>query len=272
MLEAKNISVRIGKAELLTDVTLTVRPGELTALVGPNGAGKSTLLKVISGSITPVEGRVSVDGKALANHDDHSMAKKRAVLSQSATLDFPFSVRQVAMLGRNPHIIGKETLLDERIIKEALFSVEAEHLYDRKFVTLSGGEQQRVQLARVLSQIWDKPDNGSRYLFLDEPTNGLDIAHQHMSLQVARGFADNDTGVVAVLHDLNLASQYADKVMILNEGECFAYGSPKEVFTAGNIEEAFGVTVAIIDDPTESGRDLIVPTGISGRKTKTAVI
>lgn len=270
MLQAKDITVTIGKAELLSRVTLDVCPGELTALIGANGAGKSTLLKVLCGSIEATEGKVTIDDSALGEHSSHTLARKRSVLSQSSTLDFPFTVRQVVMLGRNPHIIGRENIEDEKIIYAALCSVEAEHLMDRKFVTLSGGEQQRVHLARVLSQIWKKTENGSRYLFLDEPTNGLDVAHQHMSMQVARKFANEDTGVVAVLHDLNLAAQYADKVMILKDGNCFAYGTPNEVLREKNIEEAFGITVVITEAPMLNGVNLIVATGIAGQKSQAA--
>lgn len=269
MLKAEKVTVKIGKATLLTDVSINVRPGEFVALVGPNGAGKSTLLKAISGSMEPTSGSVAIDGIDIKGQDCNALARRRAVLSQNTTLDFPFTAKQVAMLGRNPHLNRRETAADDKIVDDALRAVEADHLADRKFVTLSGGEQQRVHLARVMSQIWEVQPDKDRYLFLDEPTNGLDIAHQHMSLDVAKQFAAEETGVVAVLHDLNLASQYADKIMILKEGKCFAYGEPKDVLTEENIEAAFGVTVLITRSPSVNGETIIVATGIANKKSRT---
>lgn len=271
MLRAADITVKIGKATLVSEVSLEIKPGEFTALVGPNGAGKSTLLKVMSGSLAQTSGSVSLDGEDLKDQSYHALARKRAVLSQNTKLDFPFTAKQVTMLGRNPHVNGRETPIDDKIVNEALKAVEADHLADRKFVTLSGGEQQRVHLARVMAQIWEQPSGHNRYLFLDEPTNGLDIAHQHMSLQIAKEFASRSTGVVAVLHDLNLASQYADNIMILEKGKCFAFGDPEEVLTEENIEKAFGVTVLITRSPSVNGKTMIVATGIANKKSITAI-
>ena len=183
-------------------------------------------------------------------------------------MNFPFTVEEVALLGRNPHICGSESKKDLEIVKNALELVEAEHLMKQSFPTLSGGEQQRVHLARVLAQIWEKPESGQRYLLLDEPTSSLDLAHQHLTLQTACKFAEKGTAVLMVLHDLNLAAQYADKVMILQKGENTAFGSPQEVLTKEIIREVFGIEVYITKHETKPNLPLIIPTGIYKNENK----
>jgi iron complex transport system ATP-binding protein len=261
MFEAKNISVRIGPKKILDGVSLQLKPGEMVALIGANGAGKSTLLKALCGDVEISEGEIALENRSLKEWDCHHLARRRAVLPQHTDFSFPFTAREVALLGRNPHIRGAESKKDLEIVGNALKLVEAEHLAGRTFPTLSGGERQRVQLARVLAQIWEKPESSNRYLFLDEPTSSLDLAHQHLTLQTARRFAERETAVLMVLHDLNLAAQYADKVLILQKGRVIAFGAPKEIFVSEMIRDVFGVEAFVTRRPENGDLPLIIPVG-----------
>lgn len=246
-LEAQNISVQIGAARLLEQVSLAIQPSQFLAVLGPNGAGKSTFLKVLCGEITPSLGMVCFDQRPLRNWKPLELAKRRAVLPQDSSLEFGFTALEVALLGRNPFIRLRETERDVQIAQTALAVVDAAHLESRSYPTLSGGERQRVQLARVLAQIWgdsDTPSQGS-YLLLDEPTSSLDLAHQHETLAIAKGLSQQGIGVLAVLHDLNLAAMYATQVAVLARGRLVAYGTPQEVLNQSLIQSVFGVQCQI---------------------------
>lgn len=256
MFEAKNIGVAVGAKKILDDVSIEINPGEMVALLGANGAGKSTLLKAMCGDLKLTTGEILLDNRPLRDWDYHELARKRAVLAQHTTLAFPFTAREVALLGRNPHIRGSESKRDLEIVGDALKSVEAEQLAGQSFPTLSGGEQQRVQLARVLAQIWEIPEDSARYLFLDEPTSSLDLSHQHLTLQLARRFARENTGVLVVLHDLNLAAGYADRICLMKGGKIYRNGTPSEILTVPNIKTVFDFDAAILD---HAGGPLVVP-------------
>lgn len=258
MIDASHLSVQIGGKALLNDVSLRVAPGEVIALLGPNGAGKSTLLRAISDASGLVSGQVCMEGRKLSAWGTEERARARAILLQESTLSFPFSVLEVVLMGRTPHSKGYERPYDYVIARAALEIAEVAHLEERRYPTLSGGERQRVQFARVLAQIWEAPGQGSRYLFLDEPTSSLDLSHQHAILKTARAFAQQNVGVLVVLHDLNLAAQYADRVIILKQGHICFEGTPHEVFTSPNILDAFGMPVVIIPHPCLSC-PLVVP-------------
>jgi len=249
MLEATDISVRAGERFLLQDVSLTVAPGELVAVVGPNGAGKSTLLKVLCGDLVPESGHVTLEGKPLSEWRSLEKARKRAVLPQESSLAFPFTAFEVALMGRTPHIRGAETAKDLEITREALKEANVCHLGARDYPTLSGGEKGRVQLARTLAQVWEAPQTGHRYLLLDEPTSSLDLAHQHQVLAVAKRFAREGAGVLAILHDLNLAAQYADRIALLRGGRVVAVGTPREVLQADTLCAAFETPVVVTKHP-----------------------
>ena len=248
LIEARNITVEIASKKLLGDISLDLPCGEILAVLGPNGAGKSTLRKVLSWDITPKIGAVSMNGRPLIEISLPERARMRAVLPQDSSLDFPFSVFEVVLMGRSPHIRGTESIKDYEIVKKALDSVEESSLEKRIYPTLSGGERQRVQLARVLAQIWENTGE-PRYLLLDEPTANLDIAHQHQALKLAQKFADEGVGVLVILHDLNLAAQYADKILLLNRGKMVAFGTAKDVLTNEIIGSIFGVRVEVMDHP-----------------------
>ena len=255
-LHAEHLTVRVGAATLAEDISLTVVPGEILAVIGPNGAGKSTVLKALAGEIALTSGTVTVDGRPLADWRPRDLARVRAVLPQRSDLSFGFAVGEVVLMGRTPHLSGGESLDDHRIALDAMRLTRTEPFADRVYTTLSGGERQRVQLARVLAQIWEGEE--PRYLLLDEPTNNLDLSHQHSTLATARGFAGRGVGVLAVLHDLNLAAQYADRIVVLKDGSVLAGGTPHEVLTPPLIELTYDVSVLVQPHP-QMDCPLVVP-------------
>lgn len=261
MFELADIDFERAGRHLLHRVRIEVAPGEVVALIGPNGAGKSTLLHVLSGALTPGAGEVCLDGVPLAQWAWPELARRRAVLPQVPELGFPLTVRDVVALGRSPHAGTSDRRTDACIVGSALEETGIGHLAQRLYPTLSGGERQRAQLARVLAQVW--PDDGSdraraRYLFLDEPTNNLDIAYQEHVLEAARRFAGRGNGVVAVLHEPNLAARHADRIVVLVDGEIIANGSPGTVLTEDLVHDAFGVRATIHTHPA-SGRPYMLP-------------
>lgn len=262
MIEARGIDVSIGAKALLKNVSLEVRAGEVLIVVGPNGAGKSTLRKVLCGDLPPTRGEVLMNERRLFEWPLLERARVRAVLPQDSTLNFPFTVLEVVLMGRAPHLKGTENRRDYEIARAALDAVEAAHLEERIYPTLSGGERQRVHLAHALAQIWEPPSsdpNAARYLLLDEPTSNLDLAHQHRTLAVARRFAREKVGVLVILHDLNLAAQYADRIAVLREGTLVALGTPQDVLTPEAIRETFATPVIVMKHP-HLDCPLIIPT------------
>lgn len=258
MVELTNISLHRGTNRLLDEVSLTALPGALTVLMGENGAGKSTLLKVASGELPPTSGTVLLNGRHLARLPALVLAQQRAVLAQENHVSFMFSAREVVLMGRSPHCRGYPGKRDQAIADDALARMDVHHLAHRLFPTLSGGERARVSLARVLAQLWDPPASGNRVLLLDEPVAALDIAHQHLALKVARDFAHaNGAVVIAVLHDLNLTAQYADKVALLKNGRLYAAGSVDECLIEPVLTACFSTPIQRIAHP-ESGRPLLI--------------
>lgn len=257
MLEAQHITFQINRKTLLDDVSLAVKPGELVAVVGANGAGKSTLLKTFSRELTPTKGEVLLDKKPLNRFSSLDLARRRAVLAQQNPLAFEFSVYELVMMGRYPHFDGHPRPEDLAIVDFALERTGISHLSGRAVPTLSGGEQQRVHLAKILAQLMDieeinhpeAPIRQTKYLLLDEPTTGLDFYYQHSLLEVASELTRRGYGVVAILHDLNLVMQYADKVLLLKGGKAVAFGKPASVLTTESIFNAFNLSVHIIHQP-----------------------
>jgi iron complex transport system ATP-binding protein len=258
MLSAVEVGLTVGGARLLDGVTLDLHPGELLAVVGPNGAGKSTLVRLLSGESAPSAGRVELEGSPLATWPARELARRRAVLPQRSSLSFAFSALHVALLGRTPHAGRSRPADDLFIAREALRAAQADHLRHRSYPTLSGGEQQRVQWARVLAQIWEPPAAGARYLLLDEPTAALDLAHQLHILRTAREVARSGVALLAVLHDLNLAARFADRILLLSRGRRAALGTPREVLCAEILAPAFGLEVLVTTHPGD-GLPLVVP-------------
>jgi iron complex transport system ATP-binding protein len=263
VIAATGVGVRRGSHWLLRELSLQVAGGEVVALLGPNGAGKTTLLRVLAGDEPPAEGEVRLEGRPLAAWSARDLARKRAVLSQSTSLEFGFTGFEVALMGRMPHVELRETPRDLAIVQAALEAAGVAHLADRVYTTLSGGERQRVQLARVLAQMEGADQAG--LLLLDEPTSNLDVAHQHAALRLARERARAGAGVLAVLHDLNLAGQYADRLALMREGRLVACGPPAQVLTSENIWQVFEVDTVVVPHPTLPV-PLLVTTG-SNRQT-----
>ncbi len=260
MLTAQNITVRIGRKTLLDGVSLALHPGEVLAVVGPNGAGKSSLLKTLSGELAPQVGNVLMNGRPLADWDTRQAARMRGVLPQTSALAFRFSVLEVVSMGRSPHRRSHSHADNEKIAGLALKLTDTEHLAERIYTTLSGGERQRVQLARVLAQIWEPCGPLHRYLLLDEPTSALDLAHQHAVLAIAHRFAAaNAAGVLAILHDLNLAALYADRIAVLHQGRLIAVGPPSQVLNSELIQRIFDYPVTIGRHPLYPDCPLMIP-------------
>jgi len=244
MLEAKNITFRVGAKELVSDISAVFKPGKLNMIIGPNGAGKSTLIKILARSLKPRAGTVEYNGAEVTNESDADLAKHRAVLSQAVEVAFPLTVREIVLMGRYPHFGGRPGPHDQEIVDELMKFFEVTGFSTRNYQTLSGGERQRVNFARVLAQLW-KTGNDSgpcRYLFLDEPLTFLDIHHQIDFMKKIREFsAQPDVVTVGVVHDLNLAARFADHILMIDKGRSAASGTPTEVLTAENIRSVFGV-------------------------------
>ncbi len=242
---AEDIRVHYGKREALAGVSLTAKAGELTAIVGPNGSGKSTLLGAITASL-PYRGRVTLNGRDIGALKPWQLAAQRAVLPQASKLAFPFTVAEVVELGLQAGTAGDQPDVPMR----ALARVGLSHYADRSFQELSGGEAQRVMLARVLAQVWAPTENGTpRWLLLDEPVSSLDIAHQLQVMQISRDFARAGGGVIAVMHDLNLTALFADKVAVLAAGQRLAFGAPGEVLTDDILSRAYGCALRVSAAP-----------------------
>ncbi|PKR51934.1 heme ABC transporter ATP-binding protein [Thalassospira marina] len=274
-LKAKNICFVVRGRTLLHDVSLAVQPGEVLAVMGPNGAGKSTLLKVLSGEVTPSRGDVLQNGRNIADIPAIKLAQERAVMPQAASMAFPFAVRDVVMLGRAPFRKISSARYDAELTEKALELADITHLVANAYPSLSGGEKQRVHLARALVQLWGMTGEGaevgdgdgqeqseqttqpahithsnSRFLLLDEPTAGLDIAHQQALLNVARAEAQqNGVGVLVILHDFNQVTAYADRVVLLKRGAVFATGAVGDVMRPALLSDLFESPVRAVPDP-----------------------
>lgn len=246
-LEGRDIQLHVAGFDLLRDVNLQIAPGTVTAIVGPNGAGKSSLLRVLCGDVPATRGEVRLNGRALAEWEAGARARMLAVLPQHAVLDFPFTAREVVSLGRIPHATGAER--DEVIVRAALEAVDAAYLDKRFYTQMSGGEKQRVQLARVLAQVWEPVPEGERLLVLDEPTAAFDLAHQQITLDIVRRFAAEGAGVLVVLHDLNLAARCADRLVVLSCGRVAAEGPPAQVLDEALVERVFGLRCVLMPHP-----------------------
>ena len=250
-LKAASINVDIGKASLLKDITLELTPGMFLGILGPNGAGKSTLLKVLSGEITPSCGDVELDQTPLKNWSIEALAKRRAVMPQASQLAFPFSVRAVVAMGRWPYEKLCTSFVNRLAVERAMILTDIRHLGERSYSVLSGGEKQRVQLARALAQtIGLAGETSSKYLLLDEPTAGLDIAHQHAVLNAARQQClENKTATLAILHDLNQAALYCDQVAIIHDGSLVRTGPTEQVMDTQLLSDVFDCKVSKIYQP-----------------------
>jgi iron complex transport system ATP-binding protein len=255
MVEALDVTYRAGDKLILDSVTARFQRGRFNVILGPNGAGKSSLLKIATGLLRPSHGTVTYDGKAVQDFEPGELARRRAVLSQHVELAFPLPVRDVVLMGRYPHYGRVPSTRDMDIIERALEMVGMQDRRAQPYPTLSGGEQQKVQLARVLAQIWSH-DGASehKYLFLDEPTASLDVHYQIHLLDVARELLSHDCTVVAILHDLNVAFHYGDAFFLLEEGRMAIESDDAREISTELIERVFRVRARRVADPA-SGDD-----------------
>lgn len=256
VVSCKNISYRISDRVLFDRLSFDLRPGEFMAVIGRNGAGKTTLLRNLTGEVKAGRGEVYIFDKKLKEQSDEFLATRRAVLPQSTPLNFSFSVLEVVLMGRIPHDATHTAGQNLQVALECLKKVGLSGFEKKNYLQLSGGEQQRVQLARVLAQL--ESTEGERLLFLDEPTSSLDISYQHKTLGIAKKFCESGGSTLAILHDLNLAARYADKILLLmNKGRHFL-GTPDEVLTDEILSEAFDHPVRVIPHPGDGGGLLVL--------------
>ena len=255
-LGATVVSVSLPHKTLLHATSTQFCAGQVTAILGPNGAGKSTFMSLLTGQRKPSEGRVDMAGRDLQDCAAPDLARCRAFVAQETQVAFDFSVREVVELGRYPHR-RQPSDVEADIPLMAMEATAVEHLADRALNTLSGGEKARVHLARALAQVWESPKGveagqGARWLLLDEPTAALDLQHQHRMLQLARRWADmHGVGVIAVLHDLNLALRYSDRCLVLQDGRLVASGETAEVLTPQCIADVWRVVAHPVNLPLQ---------------------
>ncbi|MCT4563426.1 MAG: ABC transporter ATP-binding protein [Maledivibacter sp.] len=249
----KDVTVKIGTKTIIEKICANISDNEFVGIVGPNGSGKSTLLKSIYRVIKPNAGFITLDDVKLDEMSLKQSAKKLGVMTQMSNFSFDFTVKEVVMMGRTPHkkLLEQDDDKDYKIVDDAMEKVGMQKYVGRKFNTLSGGEKQRVLIARAIA-------SQPKALILDEPTNHLDIHYQISLLDVVKKL---DIEVFSAMHDLNLTSTYCDKVYVMNKGRIVAYGSPKEVFTNNLLKEVFKVN-AIIEENCKTGKPNIIFTGV----------
>ena len=250
VLQANEISYRAGSVNLLHPMSMQLKAGEVTAILGPNGAGKSTLLSLLSGQRkSGGAGTVNVNNRNINDYSAAELARFRAVLPQDTSVAFDYTVKDIVELGRFPH--ARKPSADEAgIVQAAMRATRVDALAHRIIHSLSGGERARAQLARVLAQIWEPPPGGSaRWLLLDEPTAALDLSHQHDVLRLMRNWAlQHAVGVVAVLHDLNLALRYAHRVVVLDQGRLRGHGPAAQILTTESVSQIWRVNVRAVTE------------------------
>lgn len=245
-IKISDLSYSVGEKKILSNIGIDIKKDDLIGIVGPNGAGKTTLLKVICGILIPSSGAILIEGKNVTTFKSKELFKKISYLSQNINFNFPFKVSEVVLMGRYPYL-GKfenENEGDFEIAKKCLQMVDMQNFIKRNILTLSGGEQQRVSLARVLAQKTD-------YLFLDEPLSNMDINHQLSIMNVLGSISNSGKGISVVLHDLRLAYKFCTKVLVLNQGRVIDFGAPQNVLKEELISSVFKVRSHITNDTIE---------------------
>ena len=249
-LSLKSVSLKLDNRQILKDVSLEINEGDIVSVIGPNGAGKSTLLNVLTGDISPDSGDIIYDNKQLNKISIQERAFTRSVMSQMQTLVFNFNVKDVVEMGwlqrGNSDSSSNFTMAFEAVTSEC----NVHNLVHRKFNSLSGGEQRRVHFARTLLQLWrPSQSNDPRYLLLDEPTANLDLSSEMLLMNILKARATSNVGILVILHDLNLASHFADKIAIMKDGEIKAFGKPEEIMTDDFLTSIYEVPIKVKYDP-----------------------
>ena len=277
MLQAHGIAVQRGERQILSDIDLSLPAGQVIGVLGANGAGKSTLLAALAGELSPSAGRITLNGRPLSAWPAAELASCRAVLPQSPSLQFDLPVATVIGMGAYPHARHTRTgaprtddsrdtaraaiAEDQRILQRVLALADVQDLYERRYRRLSGGEQQRVHLARVLYQLLlaRQGHNEYRVLMLDEPTASLDPRHQLHLLSAVHTLAhEENAAVLVIVHDLNLAAGCCDQLLLLGQGRVAARGTPAQVLTPDALCQVYGVEATVLPHPNQPGRPLVV--------------
>ncbi|HLF44169.1 MAG TPA: ATP-binding cassette domain-containing protein [Acidimicrobiia bacterium] len=244
MLSASQISYRIGDIDVMSETSLDIEEGEFIAVVGPNGAGKTTLLSMLAGELDPTSGTVALRDRPIRDVPLEERARHRAYLPPNPITEIAFTVRDVVTMGRHPW--RSQGLDDDQMVEAAMRAVGIEHQADRVFGSLSTGEAQLAQIARIVAQ--ETP-----LLLLDEPTAGMDIGRQDRTLQTLAEWTHDTRSVIAAIHDLNAAASVADRMVILSNGSAVAIGSPSEVFQDDLLSEVYAHPITVIDHPFRDG-------------------
>ena len=276
MLQAHGIAVQRGERQILSDIDLSLPAGQVIGVLGANGAGKSTLLAALAGELSPSTGRITLNGRPLSAWPAAELARCRAVLPQSPSLQFDLPVATVIGMGAYPHARHTRTgaprtdsrdtaqaaiAEDQRILQRVLALADVQDLYERRYRRLSGGEQQRVHLARVLYQLLlaRQGHNEYRVLMLDEPTASLDPRHQLHLLSAVHTLAhEENVAALVIVHDLNLAAGCCDRLLLLGQGRVAACGTPAQVLTPDTLRQVYGVEATVLPHPNQPGRPLVV--------------
>ena len=242
MISARDLTITRDGRRLLDEVSIQLEPGKVNVIIGPNGAGKSTLMKVLCGEMRADSGHVAMHGTDIGLFSPLQLARLRAVLPQSTALAFPFTALEIVRMGA----VAQGSRTPEEQARRALAKAGLAGFEARAYNMLSGGEQQRVQFARALAQVPYPVENGEvRALFLDEPTASLDIGHQISVLETARDFAEGGGLVLAILHDLNLAAEFADQLIVMHRGQVTAQGASFDTISDDTIARVYGIGGAV---------------------------
>ncbi len=248
MIKGHQINYKSQNVSIIKDVEISVGLGEFLAIVGPNGAGKSSLLNILANEIkTNNKKNIHFKNKILADWNLEELSKHKAKFSQHNAQDIPLLVADVVMMGRYPYFSSQPHQADFTSVEKAMSETDVSHFQKREYNSLSGGEKQRVHLARVLAQLDNDIEN--TLLFLDEPLNNLDIKHQYKTLELIKRFTQNGNTAIVVLHDLNLAAQFADHILLMEKGQILSYGTPEKVFTEETISKAYNFPCTICKHP-----------------------
>lgn len=246
MIKAHQISYKHKEFHILDSVDVHLEYGEFLAIVGPNGAGKSSLLSILANEVKSKQ-QILFKDKNISDWPVKELSKHKAKFSQHNSNDIPLEVKDVVMMGRYPYFDAQPKQEDHEAMNKMMYETDVFHLKGREYNTLSGGEKQRVHLSRVMAQLQN--EIAHKLVFLDEPLNNLDVKHQYKALEIIKNFTQKTNSAVVVLHDLNLAAQYADKILLMKSGRVAAYGTPEEVFTAEKITEAYNFPCTVCDHP-----------------------
>ncbi len=240
---------------LLQDIAFTLEAGQVLGLMGPNGAGKSSLLHCLAGGIPITSGEILLSGQPIHSWQQLTRARALSMQVQHSALNFPFSVEEVILLGRSPHTSGNAC--DRKVLEEVMAATDASDLRHRPYTQLSGGEKQRVQLARAVAQVWREEDAPDRLLLLDEPNSALDLSHQRMVLELVAELANSGCAIILATHDFNLLSAHANQLLVMQDGEQHNHGTPHAVLTPAMFKEVFEVDVLVQAHP-ENNSPLVI--------------